>query len=68
VINLLNVLGLLVDLEPKQAELLEKICAGGLISANELASAGALATPSNLTVKTAKMHPDLFGKANETES
>src|SRR5207249_1416977 len=28
-LNLLNVLGLLVDLEPKQAALLDRICAGG---------------------------------------
>lgn len=68
-INLLNVLGLLVELEPKQAELLEKICAGALISADELASAGALATHSKARVKTAKMQgPDLFGTASETES
>ncbi|MEZ5831665.1 MAG: type ISP restriction/modification enzyme [Dongiaceae bacterium] len=61
-INLLNVLGLLVDLEPSQAELLEKICAGPLISAEELISADALTIP---TKGKAKMGPgdvpDLFG-------
>ena len=36
-INLLNVVNLLIDLEPKQSELLEKICAGPLISVDELA-------------------------------
>lgn len=64
-INLLNVLGLLVDLEPRQAEILEKICSGPLISADELASTGALATPSKAKAKTAKMQgPDLFGTAS----
>lgn len=44
-INLLNVLGLLVELEPRQSELLEKICSGPLISAAELDAAGAFALP-----------------------
>ena len=43
--NLLNVLGLLVELEPAQANLLEKICAGPMISAEELKEAGVLAGP-----------------------
>jgi hypothetical protein len=37
----LNVLGSLVDLEPAQAELLEKVCSGPLISAEELRLSGA---------------------------
>jgi predicted helicase len=44
-LNVLNVLGLLVDLEPKQADLLERICAGPLISNAELKAAGALEVP-----------------------
>ena len=51
-INLLNVLGQLVDLEPSQAELLEQVCSGQIISAEDLRSAGALtasATPSSKT-------------------
>jgi hypothetical protein len=40
-INVLNVLGLLVDLEPIQAKLLENICSGPMISVEELRSAGA---------------------------
>jgi hypothetical protein len=36
-INVLNVLGLLVDLEPKQADLLERICDGPLIPASKVA-------------------------------
>lgn len=42
-IDLLNVLGRLIALEPKQADLLERICAGRLRSAEELRDAGALA-------------------------
>ena len=44
-INVLNVLGMLVDLEPTQAILLEKICAGPTISADELRSAGSFEIP-----------------------
>ena len=44
-LNVLNVLGLLVELEPKQAELLEKVCSGPLISEAELKAAGALDIP-----------------------
>jgi len=42
-IDLLNVLGRLIALEPKQADLLERICANLLLSADELRNAGALA-------------------------
>jgi hypothetical protein len=45
-LNVLNVLGLLVELEPKQADLLERICAGPLISGEELRAAGALEVPA----------------------
>lgn len=41
-INLLNVLGWLVDIEPQQASLLELICSGPTISAAELSVSGAL--------------------------
>ena len=40
-LNVLNVLGLLVEIEPKQAELLEKICSGPTLSTTVLAEAGA---------------------------
>jgi hypothetical protein len=60
-INVLNVLGWLVDLEPVQAKLLERICAGPMISAEELSSAGLLTVSSNSEKKN-KMHgPGLFG-------
>jgi len=45
-INVLNVLGLLVILEPQQATLLKKICDGPLLSVDELYSAGAFELPS----------------------
>ncbi|MGD0520844.1 MAG: type ISP restriction/modification enzyme [Terracidiphilus sp.] len=45
-LNVLNVLGLLVELEPKQADLLERICAGPLISEAELKAGGALEIPT----------------------
>jgi Type ISP C-terminal specificity domain len=36
-INVLNVLGMLVDLEPKQADLLNRVCDGPLIPASKIA-------------------------------
>jgi hypothetical protein len=61
-INVLNVLGSLVDLEPVQAKLLEKICAEPLIPADELSTAGALIVPAKAKVKVGKTQgPDLFG-------
>jgi hypothetical protein len=44
-IDLLNVLGLLIQLEPEQAHLLERICKGSLISTAELDEAHALERP-----------------------
>jgi hypothetical protein len=46
-LDLLHVLGRLIALEPRQADLLERICDSRLLSAEELGSAGALAAPSN---------------------
>lgn len=59
-INVLNVLGLLLDLEPTQAKLLEKICSGPTISAEQLSSAGAFAKPVKSS-KAKPVGPDLFG-------
>lgn len=42
---MLNVLTLLVDLEPAQADLLNRICAGPLLSHEALTTANALAIP-----------------------
>ena len=44
-LNVLNVLSLLVQLEPAQADLLERICAGPLLSHEALIAANALAIP-----------------------
>jgi hypothetical protein len=44
-INVLNVLGMLVALEPKQKQLLDNICADPLISGAELEGAGAFQVP-----------------------
>jgi hypothetical protein len=59
-LNVLNVLAMLVELEPKQAELLERICGGPLISENDLKTAGAFvveATPKRRKPKTEKGAP-----------
>jgi hypothetical protein len=59
-LNLPNVLAWLVDLEPLQAKLLEKICSGPTISVEELIAAGALTVLAK-SRKTHKVHgPDLF--------
>jgi len=44
-LDLLNVIGRLVALEPVQADLLNRICEGPLRSEDELATSGAFATP-----------------------
>jgi hypothetical protein len=55
-LDLLHVLGRLIVLEPKQADLLNRICEGPLRSAEELRGAGAFATPeaasANLKAKS----------------
>jgi hypothetical protein len=53
-INVLNVLGRLVSLEQSQAELLEQVCSGQMISIEDLRAAGALAEPAALTSKARK--------------
>jgi hypothetical protein len=50
-LDLLHVLGRLIALEPKQADLLDRICAGPLRSAEELQAAGAFATPEAVSAK-----------------
>jgi hypothetical protein len=52
---------MLVDLEPKQAELLEKVCSGPTISAQQLRAAGALELPPKAKSKSTKPDvPSLF--------
>lgn len=60
-INVLNVIGLLVEAEPVQASLLERICSGLLIAGEDLRLDGALELP--LKTKKAAVHSqmdDLF--------
>lgn len=61
-LNVLNVLGLLIEMEPEQAKLLDTICSGPLISEQELKQAGALNAPSTKPKKskTNAEHPQLF--------
>lgn len=62
-VDLLNVLGLLVELEPQQADLLQRVCAGALISVTELNEAHALELPAaRLPKKKAKGEQSLFGE------
>ena len=56
-------LGLLVELEPNQAELLERICSGPLISESQLKAAGALEVPPIIKKSKKKPQPGLFGEA-----
>jgi hypothetical protein len=60
-INLLNVLGLLIDLEPTQAELLDNICKGPTIPIEEIGVADSTATSKAGKKAKAPEHPDLFG-------
>jgi hypothetical protein len=57
-LDLLHVLGRLIALEPAQADLLNRICAGPLRSAGELAAAGAFAMP-----EAASAEPKRKGKS-----
>jgi Type ISP C-terminal specificity domain len=63
-INVLNVIGRLVVLEPLQADLLERVCSGQTIHADELRPADALAVPTRSTRRTdaaaSQSHPTLF--------
>jgi len=61
-INVLNVLGSLVDLAPSQAKLLEKVCSGPTISSDELRAAGALELPAK-SKREAPVGPSLFEPA-----
>jgi hypothetical protein len=63
-INVLNVLGLLVDLEPAQAQLLDEICTAPTISTDELSAAGAFTVVSQPKRKAGKPgRPGLFDPA-----
>ena len=53
-LNVLNVLGLLVDLEPTQADLLERVCSGPQISLEDLQAADVLVVPGKVKSTTTK--------------
>ena len=57
-LDLLHVLGRLIALEPKQADLLSRICAGPLRSAEELREAGAFTTAEEKSA-----NPKIKGKS-----
>lgn len=59
-LNLLNVLGWLVELEPAQATLLEKVCAGPLIPASEVHDATGAERAAAARGMRAHEEPDLF--------
>ncbi len=60
-INVLNVLGSLVEIEPQQAALLEKICSGPTIGEEELRASGALdRPPAKRRRKASEGTPDFF--------
>lgn len=61
-INVLNVIGWLVDLEPTQESLLDKVCSAPTISLEELTAAGALEVPVKAKPVTKKKQagPALF--------
>jgi type ISP restriction-modification system protein/N-6 DNA methylase len=67
-INVLNVLALLVELEPAQKVLLEKICSGPLISEDELRAGGALELPPSPKKKKSKKQPGPKLFAHEVEA
>jgi len=56
-IDLLNVLTLLVELEPEQEKLLDRICSGPLVSLDKLNEADALVLPEGPGRKTKKEDP-----------
>ena len=63
-LNVLNVLGRLVDLEPAQAALLEKICSGPTFPAEALRAAGTFELPAEPERKARKLGADdLFSSA-----
>jgi hypothetical protein len=64
-INVLHVLGRLIELEPAQAGVLERVCSGPTISADELRAAGAFEVPASLSHrpgrKSVPEQPSLLG-------
>jgi hypothetical protein len=61
-LNVLHVLGLLVDLEPTQAQLLDDICAGPLIGEEDLHHALVVAASEKTKKKKKKKGPGRAGR------
>ena len=61
-IDLLNVLGLLVELEPQQAALLDRICSGPLLTLTELKNQQALELPAARERKSTRGQRSLLDK------
>ena len=59
-LNVLHVLGRLAELEAAQADLLDRICSGPTIPADELHAAGALTVPEALKKLSGDELPQLF--------
>jgi Type ISP C-terminal specificity domain/N-6 DNA Methylase len=59
-LNLLNVLAWLVDIEPQQVDLLDRICAGPFITIDDLVKAGGIAPQGKKHTVADPDHPDLF--------
>ena len=53
-LNVLNVLGRLIELEPEQADLLERVCVGTTIRSDELHAAQAFEIPASFQKKTGR--------------
>jgi len=66
-LNVIHVLGLLVQLEPQQATLLQTICDGPLISRAELEAAGALECPPKWKKAMRAAAATLFDHQNDEE-
>ncbi len=60
-LNVLNVLGLLVALEPQADDLLARLCAGPLIDEASLRAAGALPAPGAASTRARPAVPDVGG-------
>lgn len=57
-LNLLNVLALCTDLEPQQANLLDRVCSGQLITVAELECAHVLPVPARVTQPPPPEYPN----------
>ena len=64
-INVLNVLGLLVELEPMQRELLERVCTGPTLSNGEIQTAGVFELPSQMS-RSSRQRKGQIGKGKQS--